>query len=263
MPCNTIVIAREVWDTRDLAGQLLDDAGQIKAAALATRFDPEDLNALEMALKIKDTQGGKVTVLSVGASRQVEVLRESLYRGADEVISVKADGALDTQATAALLAAAIKKVGGYHLVLCGITLADGENSLLCAHLAELLGVDLITWVDAIDKLDAAKVTGKRAIEMGYEYIEAPLPCVLGVGVALLEDDPRAPRSAKAMLKLKHKKTDIPAWSAADLGVDVAASATTATAGHEAIVQRVIESQNVDVESESALTAMLAEIRKGA
>lgn len=262
MPCNTIVIAREVWDTRDLAGQVLDETGQLKAATLATRFEPEDLNALEMALKIKDTQGGKVTVISASEPRQVEVLRESLYRGADAVVSVKTDATADTQTTAALLAAAIKKIGDYQLVLCGITLADGENSLLAAHVAELLGHDLITWVDAIETLDAAKVTGKRAIEMGYEYIEAPLPAVLGVGVALLEDDPRAPRSAKAMLKLKHKKTEIPAMTAADLGVDPAATSTTATAGRQAIAQRVITCQDVDVESETALTALLAEIRKG-
>ena len=263
MAINCIVIAREVWDTRDLAGQVLDDAGQLKASGLTTRFEPEDLNALEMALKIKDTQGGKVTVLSVGESRQVEVLRESLYRGADEVICVKAYGPRDIQATAALLAAAIKKIGTANLILCGISLADGENSLLAAHLAELAGLDLVTWVDGIEALDAAKVTAKRAIEMGYEYIEVGLPALLGVGVALLEDDPRAPRSAKAMLKLKHKKTEIPAWSAADLGVDAAASATTKTAGHQAIAQRVIESKEIDANSESALVALLAEIRKGA
>jgi electron transfer flavoprotein beta subunit len=258
---NTIVIVREVWDTRDLAGQVLDDAGNIKASALTTRFEPEDLNGLEMALKIKDQHGGKVTVLSVGEVRQVDVLRESLYRGADEVISIKRDGNADTQATATLLAAAIRKIGGYHLILCGISIPEGENSLLAAHVAELLDLDLITWVDGIESIDAAQVVGKRAIEMGYEYIEAPLPALLGVGVALLEDDPRAPRSAKAMLKLKHKKTDIPAWSAADLGV--AATATTKLAGYQPIVQRVIESQTVDTESESALVALLAEIRKGA
>ncbi len=264
MAYNIIVIAREVWDTRDLVGQIVDDAGAVKTAALATRYDTEDLNALEMALRIKDQHGGKVTVLSCGAPGSVDVLREALYRGADEAIRVNAArGDFDTQAAAKVYAAAIRKIGTYDLILLGVNVPEGENALLGSHLAAQLGVEQVSYVDNIDQIGSGTVTGKRAIEMGYEFVESPLPALLSVGVALVADDPRTPRSAKATLKLKHKKTDIPLWQPADLGIaDVKALRTTSIAGYRAIAERVVDTKDVDPESESALSAMLGEVLKG-
>lgn len=264
MACNSIVIVREVWDTRDLATQVLDEKGEVRAAALQTRFEPEDLNALEIALRIKDAQGGKVTVLSFGEAGPVDVLRESLYRGADEAHRVEVKRAeVDTQAAAQLLAAAVKKLGGADLILMGVTVPEGENSLLGSQLAALLDVEQISYVDSVEKVEGGKVTARRAIEMGYETIEAPTPAVLTAGVALLEDDPRAPRSAKAMLKLKHKKTEIPAHTPAALGfADVAALRTTQVVKREPVPERVIQSVDVDPENESALKAMLETVLKG-
>ncbi|MFH0908994.1 MAG: electron transfer flavoprotein beta subunit/FixA family protein [bacterium] len=264
MPHNIIVIAREVWDTRDLVGQVVDDTGAVKTAALTTRYDTEDLNALEMALRLKDQHGGKVTVLSAGAPGAVDVLREALYRGADEAIRVNAArGDLDTQAAAKVYAAAIRKIGTYDLILLGVNVPEGENALLGSHLAAQLGVEQISYVDNIDQLGNGTVTGKRAIEMGYEFVEAPLPALLSVGVALVADDPRTPRSAKATLKLRHKKTNIPAWEPADLGIaDPKALRTTVIAGYHPIEERVVDTKDVDPESESALSAMLGDVLKG-
>lgn len=264
MALHIIVIAREVWDTRDLVGSPLDDGGALKSAALATRYETEDLNALEMALRLKDQQAAKVTVLSAGQPGAVDVLREALYRGADAVARIDAAPAtLDTAALAALYAAAVRKAGPADLVLLGVNVSEGENSLLGAHLAVALNAEQISLVDNIEKAGDGAVLGKRAIEMGYEFVEARLPAVLSVGVALVKDDPRTPRSAKATLKLKHKKTDIAAWKPAELGVaDPATLRTTAVAGYEKIVERVIESKDVDPESESALQAMLAAVVKG-
>lgn len=264
MPFNCIVVIREVWDTRDLSGDVLD-GGKLKEAALTTRFEPEDLNALEMALQIKDKQGGKVTALTIGASRAVDVLKEALYRGVDEVIRITgvAPGEADTATAAALVAGACKKIGAYDLVLTGVSVADGEPSLLGGQIAGLLGIEQITWVDALDDIQPGKVTARRSLELGRESIEAKLPAVLAVGVALLKDDPRSPRSAKATLKLKHKKTEAPAWAAADLGVSPAATCTVVLQKLEAIPQRAIESKDVAADDESALKAMLAEITKGA
>jgi electron transfer flavoprotein beta subunit len=257
MSVDIVVVAREVWDTRDLVGQVLDDAGGINPAVVATRFEPEDLNALEMALRLKDAQGGKVTVLSAGEPRAVDVLREALYRGADATVRVAADPlALDEQALAAAYADAIRGLGSYGLVLVGTTVVDGANSLLGAHLAAALGVDQVSWVDAIEEASAEHVVAKRAIEMGYESVDVRLPAVLSVGVALLEDDPRAPRSAKAMLKLKMKKAEIPVHTAP------ATEPATRTAGRAAVPARVIETRVVDAESEAALKAMMDEARKG-
>ena len=264
MPINCIVIVREVWDTRDLVGSPLDEAGALKPAGLASRFEPEDLNALEAALRIKDEHGGTVTAISVGQPREVDVLRECLYRGADAVLRIEADPAgLDTQAAAGLLAAAIRRENAWDLVLAGVSVPEGENSLLGSHLAALLGIEQISYVDAIEAIGEGKVTGKRAIEMGYEYVAVPLPALLSVGVALIEDDPRTPRSAKAMLKLKAKKADIPTLTPAALGLDNPdALRTTRSAGLQAVPERVIQSTEIDPEDESALKAMLDAVLKG-
>ncbi len=264
MPAHIAVVVREVWDTRDLVGTLLDEAGKIRDGALQTRFEPEDLNALEAALRVKDRHGATVTVLAVGESRGVDVLRESLYRGVDAAVRVQADPAgLDDMALAALLAGAVRKLEGCDLVLVGTTVVDGENALLGAHLAAALGIDPVSWVDAIDEIGEGRAVAKRAVEMGYEFVEVRFPALLSIGVALLEDDPRAPRSAKAMLKLKLKKAAIPASTPAELGVeDPSAARTTAVAALEAIPPRVVESRAVDAEDEAALKGMLDAVLKG-
>jgi electron transfer flavoprotein beta subunit len=265
MPFNVIVLAREVWDTRDLAGSVVDETGAIKKQGLTTRFETEDLNALEAALRIKDQHGGKVTVISAGQPGAVDVPREALYRGADAAIRIDAPASqLDTQSAARLYAAAVAKAGGADLILTGVNVPEGESSLLASHVAAALDVDQVSYVDNVERIGDGTVTAKRAVEMGYEYVEAPLPAVLAMGVALVADDPRSPRSAKATLKLKHKKTDIPAWTPADLGVpDVQALRTTAITQHQAIQERSIDSKDVDAESESSLKALIADVLKGA
>jgi electron transfer flavoprotein alpha/beta subunit len=140
---------------------------------------------------------------------------------------------------------------------------DAENSLLGRHLAAALGVPAVSWVDAIEEAGPGRAVAKRAVEMGYEFIEVPFPALLSMGVALLEDDPRAPRPAKAMLKLKMKKADVPVVSPADAGAaDPAALVAMKVARMEAIPPRVVESQQVDPESEAALKGMLDAVLKG-
>jgi electron transfer flavoprotein beta subunit len=242
---------------------VLDSSGAIKESALLTRFEPEDLNALEAALRLKDQTGLRVLALGIGDPASVDVLREGLYRGADGAFRIAEDNRkLDTAARARLLAAAIRKIGSVDLVLSGTTpLIEGETSLLASHLAGELGWNILSYVDHIEETDETHLVGKRAVEMGYEFLKAPMPCVVALGVALLEDDPRAPRSAKAMLKLKHKKTDIPAWTAQDLGgVDTSPAVTRI--GYEAVAERVVETRTVDPENDADLAAMLAAVRKG-
>lgn len=258
---NSIVVVREVWDTRDLIGPVVD-GGAIKEGILATRFEPEDLNALEMALRIKDKCGGTVRALSLGEPRQVDVLRECLYRGADGAVRV-ADPlfeGLDTMATAYVLAEAIRRMGDFDLILCGVDVVEGENSMLAGHIAGLLNLPLVTYVDDFESVSDDGIVCKRAVEMGYEYVEVNFPAVLSVGVALLKDDPRAPRSARAALKLKHKKTPIPTWSASDLGIgDPKELKAVSIEGYEPIPERAVEAKEVDPEDESALKQMLEEI----
>ncbi len=264
MAYNLVVLVREVWDTRDLINAPVDEGGAVKSDALDTRFEPEDLNALEMALRIKDENDATVTAIAIGAPGDVDVLRECMYRGVDKVLRIEADiDKLDTQARAELAAAAIKDMESFDVVLVGSTVADAENSQLGTHVASILGIDSVNWVDEIEGVSEASIKSKRAIEMGYETIETPFPALISVGVALLEDDPRSPRNAKAMLKLKKKKQPIESKNGDDLGFDdPSAKATTKIAAFEVVEQRVIESQEVDSEDESALQTMLNEVLKG-
>lgn len=265
MSLNVWVVAREVWDTRDLPGSPLDDAGALKPEALTTRFDPEDLNALEAALRLKDEQGARVTAVTLGDARSVDVLRECLYRGADAAQRIDADpDGLDDAAAGALIAGAIRAAGGADLVLVGTTVGDNENAMLGPFIAAALGVETVSWVDAVEEIGEGRAVAKRAVEMGYEFVEVSLPAVLSMGVALLEDDPRAPRSAKAMLKLKMKKAEIPAVSPDGAGVaDPAAEVRTRVSAMVSIPPRVIESRDVDPEDAAALKGMLDELLKGA
>jgi electron transfer flavoprotein beta subunit len=260
MPYNIIVIAREVWDSRDLVSDAVTADGKLAEASLTRRFEPEDLNSLEQALQIRDREGGKVTVLSLGKSRDVDVLRECLYRGVDDVARVVVDGDLDTAAQATLLAAAIKRVGDHDLVLAGVGIPDTENSMLAPELAARLGHDQVSFVDSIQELSSSDALCKREIEMGSEFIRVPLPAVLALGVYLLKDDPRTPRSAKAMLKLKKKKVPIPEWTPEELGLDAGSLCRIRLASSAIIPPRDVESQDVDPENEAALKAMLQAIQ---
>lgn len=257
MAYNCIVIAREVWDSRDLLANVVS-GDALNESALTKRFEPEDLNSLEQALQLKEKHGGTVTVLSVGTARDVDVLRESLFRGVDKVIRVISPVEADTAVQAQLLAAAIQKVGDYNLILTGVNVPDAENSMLGTQVAGILGIDQISYVDSLVETNDDSVLAKREIEMGSEFIRLPLPCVLVLGVYLLKDDPRTPRAPKAMLKLKKKKEVIPEWTAADLGLDGLSPKVTIT-GYEAVPQPEIETQEVDAEDAGALKAMLQEV----
>ncbi|MBC8233164.1 hypothetical protein H8E77_26760 [bacterium] len=263
MNYNSIVIVREVWDTRDLVGEILDTEGNIKKNVLATRFEPEDLNALEMALQIKDANGGKVTAISLGQSREVEVLRECLYRDVDEVLLLddpKFTG-LDTLSTSRVISQAIKNIENFDLIFTGIDVVEGENAQLGIHVAEQLGINQITYVDKLEDIGNGKVVCNRSIEGGNETVETALPALLVVGVALLKEDPRAPRSAKARSKLKHRRTKIPTQGASDLNIDDSMLVNSTIINKlEALQQRKIDSKEIDAEDEAALKAMLEELR---
>ena len=260
MPYHIIVVVREVWDTRDIVTQVVGADGRLVPGALPRRFEPEDLNSLEQALQIKDREGGRVTIVSLAPAGDLDVLRECLYRGADEAVRVThEDGALDSAAAAALLAEAIRRIGAHDLVLLGVSVPEGENSLLAAELAGRLGHAQVTYVDSLTELTAESVLCRREIEMGREFVRAPLPAVLALGVYLLKDDPRTPRAAKAMLKLKLKKAPIPEWSAAELGLAGGLSRVR-QAGLTALPPRSVETRDVDPQSEAALKAMLQDIR---
>jgi electron transfer flavoprotein beta subunit len=202
-----VVLVKQVPDTANVTGEAMKEDGTINRAALPAVFNPEDLNALEEALKLRDRHDARVTVLTMGPPAAAQVLRESLYRGADEVILLtdKAFAGADTLATSYALSLAVDKLGGVDLVLCGRQAIDGDTAQVGPQTAEKLGYPQITCVSRIDELvapgadGAGSVTATRSIEGGFETLTSPLPCLLTVtGEA---NDPR-PASVKLVMTYK-------------------------------------------------------------
>lgn len=203
MSLNIIVLAKQVPDTRNVGKDAMKEDGTINRAALPAIFNPEDLNALEQALRLKETHpGSKVTMLTMGLPRAAEVVREAIYRGADAgiVLTDRALGGADTLATSYSLAQAVKKFGNYDIILGGRQAIDGDTAQVGPQIAEKLGIPQVTYAEDIVGVKNGKVTVKRRLEHGVETVAAPLPCVVTVNGSAAEC---RPRNAKRVMKYKY------------------------------------------------------------
>ena len=182
MAYNCIVLVKQVPDTAHISGKAMKDDGTVNRAALPAIFNPEDLNALEMALQVKDQYGGQVTVLTMGPARAADVLRDALYRGADRVIllSDRKFAGSDTLATSYALKCAVEHIGDYDLVFCGRQAIDGDTAQVGPQVAEKLGIPQITYAETIQSLQAGEITVERAFPRGKETVKCALPCLLTV-----------------------------------------------------------------------------------
>jgi electron transfer flavoprotein beta subunit len=207
MSVRIVVLAKQVPDTKNVTGEAMNEDGTVNRAALPAIFNPEDLNALEEALRLRDRHGGRVTVMTMGPPAAAQILRESLYRGADEVILLS-DGPFagaDTLATSYTLALAVRRIGAVDLVVCGRQAIDGDTAQVGPQTAEKLGMPQITCVSRVDGLTDGFITATRSIEGGFETLRAPLPALLTiVGEA---NEPRPP-SAKLVMTYKDAGTEL-------------------------------------------------------
>ncbi|MDE6811888.1 MAG: electron transfer flavoprotein subunit beta/FixA family protein [Muribaculaceae bacterium] len=213
MSLNIIVLAKQVPDTRNVGKDAMKEDGTVNRAALPAIFNPEDLNALEQALKLKEMYPGtKVTVLTMGPARAAEIIREGLYRGADNgvVLSDRAFAGSDTLATSYAISAAVKKLGNYDLILGGRQAIDGDTAQVGPQVAEKLGLPQVTYAEEIVKAEDGKVVVKRRIESGVETVSAPYPVVITVNGSA---EAWRPRNAKAVMK--YKRAAVPSEIAAD------------------------------------------------
>ena len=196
MSLNIIVLAKQVPDTRNVGKDAMKEDGTINRAALPAIFNPEDLNALEQALRLKDANpGSTVTLLTMGLPRAAEIIREAIYRGADGgiVLTDRALGGADTLATSYSLAQAVKKIGNYDIILGGRQAIDGDTAQVGPQIAEKLGLPQVTYAEEILDLKDGFVTIKRRLEHGVETVKAPLPCVVTVNGSAAECRPRNAR----------------------------------------------------------------------
>ena len=176
---KAIVCVKQVPDTSGKVA--VNPDGTLNRASMATIINPDDKNAVEAALKLKDATGCKVVVVTMGPPPAQGMLRELLAMGADEAVLVSARefGGSDTFATSQILAAAIKKIGleDDDIVYCGRQAIDGDTAQVGSQIAEKLGIPQISYAADIKK-DGAKVTVKRMLEDGYMTIETQTPCLL-------------------------------------------------------------------------------------
>lgn len=203
MSLNIIVLAKQVPDTRNVGKDAMKADGTINRAALPAIFNPEDLNALEQALRLKDLYpGSKVTVLTMGPARAAEIIREGMFRGADGgvVLSDRAFAGSDTLATSYALSAAVRKIGNFDIIIGGRQAIDGDTAQVGPQIAEKLGIPQITYAEEIISADNGEVVVKRRIESGVETVKAKMPLVVTVNNSA--PDCR-PRNAKALQKFKY------------------------------------------------------------
>lgn len=204
MSLKIVVLAKQVPDTRNVGKDAMKADGTVNRAALPAIFNPEDLNALEQALRLKDAfPGSTVTMLTMGPGRAAEIIRQGLYRGADDgiLLTDRAFAGADTLATSYAIATAIRKIGDFDIIIGGRQAIDGDTAQVGPQVAEKLGLPQVTYTEEILNLDEAnrKITIRRHIDGGVETVEAPLPLVITVNGSAA---PCRPCNAKLVMKYK-------------------------------------------------------------
>ena len=203
MSYKIVVLAKQVPDTRNVGKDAMTAEGTVNRAALPAIFNPEDLNALEQALRIKDQNPGTtVGLLTMGPPRAGEIIRQGLYRGADTgwLLTDRLFAGADTLATSYALATAIQKIGDVDIVIGGRQAIDGDTAQVGPQVAPKLGLNQVTYAEEILKIENGKATIRRVIDGGVEVVEAPLPVVITVNGSAA---PCRPQNAKLVMKYKY------------------------------------------------------------
>ena len=200
---NIIVLAKQVPDTRNVGKDAMREDGTVNRGALPAIFNPEDLNALEQALRIKDQYPDTtISVLTMGPFRAADVIREALYRGADRgyLLTDRAFAGADTLATSYALAMAIRHIGMPDLILSGRQAIDGDTAQVGPQVAHKLGLPTVTYAEELEEINAKEVIVRRRLEHGVERVKASLPLLITVNGSSV---PCRPRNAKALQKYKY------------------------------------------------------------
>lgn len=197
-----IVLAKQVPDTRNVGKDAMKEDGTVNRAALPAIFNPEDLNALEQALRIKDHHPGtQITVLTMGPGRAADIIREALFRGADDgyLLTDRAFAGSDTLATSYALSRAIVKIGIPDLIICGRQAIDGDTAQVGPQVAEKLNFPQVTYAEDI-QIEGKQILIKRRLERGVETVKTGYPLLITVNGSAPSCRPR-----NARLVMRYKK----------------------------------------------------------
>ena len=203
MPLRIIVLAKQVPDTKNVTGEVMKADGTVNRNALAAIFNPEDLNALEMGLELKERYGGEVIVITMGPPRAADMLKDCLCRGADRVILVsdRRFAAADTLATSYTVAQAITThLMPYDVVLCGRQAIDGDTAQVGPQVAEKLGIPQVTYADEVIEVEGNRFRVRRDLGRTQEVVDACGPLLLTVLKSA-----NSPRWPNARLLLKYRR----------------------------------------------------------
>lgn len=200
-----VVLAKQVPDTRNVGKDAITPEGTVNRAALPAIFNPEDLNALEVALRLKEQrEGSKVYILSMGPQRAADIIREAMFRGADGgyLLSDRKFAGSDTLATSYALSCALRKIGA-DIIFAGRQAIDGDTAQVGPQVAQTLGLPQVTYAEEILQVEDSSIVVRRRLERGVEVVETPLPAVLTVNYSA---PAVRPQNARLIMKYKHSMT---------------------------------------------------------
>lgn len=206
MSFRIIVLAKQVPDTRNVGKDAMKADGTVNRAALPAIFNPEDLHALELALRIKDgMKDCEVIILTMGPFRAAEIIREAMYRGADRgyLITDRKFAGSDTLATSYAISLAVKKLEPFHLVISGRQAIDGDTAQVGPQTAEKLNLPQVTYAEEILEVSEKHIVVKRRLERGVEVVKTTLPAAVTVHSSAPSCRQRV---AKLLMKYKHART---------------------------------------------------------
>ena len=254
MALKIVVLAKQVPDTRNVGKDAMKEDGTVNRAALPAIFNPEDLNALEQALQLKEKNPGTtITLLTMGPPRAADIIREGLYRGADGgvLLTDRAFAGADTLATSYALSCAVKKIGDADIIISGRQAIDGDTAQVGPQVAEKLGIPQVTYAEKIVSVENNEITIVRRLEHGTETVKAKRPLLVTVNGSA---DECRPRNTKMVQRNKYAKTpsekasltdtslyekrpylNLGEWSAADVDADLS---QTGLAGSPTKVKQV-------------------------
>ena len=235
-----VVLAKQVPDTRNVGKDAMTPEGTVNRAALPAIFNPEDLNALEMALALKArTEGSTVHILTMGPQRAADIIRDAMFRGADGgyLLSGREFAGSDTLATSYALSCALKMIAP-DIIFAGRQAIDGDTAQVGPQVAEKLGLPQVTYAEEITEIKADSLVIKRRLNCGMETVETPVPVVVTVNASAPECRPRnakrvmtckfalakseiaaAPASPAAKRAAAKEYLQIVEWAAADVNPD--------------------------------------------
>ena len=197
-----VVLAKQVPDTRNVGKDAMTPEGTVNRAALPAIFNPEDLNALELALRLKEEcAGSTVHILTMGPFRAADIIRDAMFRGADGgyLLTDRKCAGSDTLATSYALSCALKNIGA-DVIIAGRQAIDGDTAQVGPQVAEKLGLPQVTYAECVEQVKESSLVIRRRLERGVESVECPIPAVITVNSSAPEV---RPQNARLVMKYKY------------------------------------------------------------